>query len=200
MYKKLLEQRLSCFSFFHTLLPEAMNSKTKIAYVDKIVPDAYHGTELKKAQKILSNGKFTLSRGKAHYLGDGVYFFESSEWHAKEWCKRCFPNSEHGVICATVNLGKCLDLHNQEYKRLLQKVAIKLGMRGVKDITDSVVINFLATNIENFDTVRFTYVKITEKYKEIYSRSRIQDFSQLIICVRNIDMILNIKLVKNWGG
>jgi hypothetical protein len=173
-----------------------MSSKDKIAYVDKIIPDAYHGTELKKALKILKEKKFLLSRSKKSYIGDGAYFYESSKWHAEQWCKRCFPSSEHGIICATINLGKCLDLHNQEYKHLLKKVAIQLRLKGIKDITDSVVINFYAEKIEAFDTVRWTYISISKKYDKIFPGSRIHDFSQLIICVKNQSAILSMELAQ----
>jgi len=175
-----------------------MTSKNKIAYVDKIIPDAYHGTELKKALKILKEQEFLPSRSKKSYIGDGTYFYESSKWHAEQWCKRKFPDCGHGIICATINLGKCLDLHNHEHRTLLEKVRNSLVKKGYKKITDSFIINFYATKIEDFDTVRWTYTKIGGRFQEIYPGSKIHSFSQLIICVRNHDAILSMKLAM--GG
>lgn len=181
-----------------TSSPERMRPKDKIIHIDKIVPDAYHGTKLGNAVKILEEGHFIQSRDATTYLGDGVYFYEGSVWHALEWCKRRFADCEHGVICATINLGKCLDLNNAEHRALMKKVAVRLSKLGVKQVTDSVVINYFATNIEKVDTIRFSHVKVAGKYGKIYQDSRIHDFSQLIICVRNQDVILNIRLIM--GG
>ena len=114
-----------------------MGSNAEIVYVDKIVPDAYHGTELKTALKILRGKNFIPSRGKETYLGDGVYFYESSLWHARQWCQRRFPGLRHGVICAAINLRRCLDLHNYEHRKLLQQVRLNLEMKGYKKLTDT---------------------------------------------------------------
>ena len=171
-----------------------MNTKSgNIEYKRKIVPDAYHGTTLKNANKITETREFKISRNEKNYLGDGVYFFEGSKWHAIDWCKRCYPNDEHSIICAVINLGKCLELANPNYRILLQRVALKLKLKGYTDITDAFVINFYATTIEPFDTVRFAYIVENRVYGKIFSGSRIADFYQLIICVRNTENILSLK-------
>lgn len=46
----------------------------------------YHGTSTQNAQAILNDG-FKASKGNAHYLGDGVYFYENSPEMAYEWCR-----------------------------------------------------------------------------------------------------------------
>lgn len=171
----------------------------EIKYVEHIIPNAYHGTTLKKANEILKTKKFNVSRGKNKFLGDGIYFYEASRWHAFKWAERCHPNIDLGIICATINLGKCLDLHNYEYIRLLKSVRRELRRRKIPEVTDAVVINFYATQ-EDFDTVRATCtVPEPEKMpSRIFPESRYYEFTQLIICVRNQKRILAIELV--WEG
>ncbi len=177
-----------------------MASQIRIAYIAKVVPDAYHGTRLDKAKAIIKQGKFTPSTDKTNYLGDGVYFYEGSRWHAEQWCKRKYPRSPLGIIRAVINLGKCLDLNNYEYRRLLKKVARQLRLKGYKEVTDAFVINFYATNIEEFDTVRAVYVSMSNKYGAIFPGSKFLEFQQLIICVRNLQSILSFELVLQKRG
>lgn len=162
----------------------------RIKYKDRIVPDAYHGTSLETARRIIREGRFKLSKGSHQFLGDGIYFYESSRWHAEKWASKRHENI--GIICAVINLGKCLDLHNYEYIRLLKKVRKKLLQRGIPEITDAVVINFSAKQFE-FDTVRATYS--SRNLDKIFPGSKFWEYSQLIICVRNQDQILRFKLV-----
>jgi len=55
---------------------------------EKIIPDAYHGTDFASACNILREKKFRTSTGEHQYLGDGVYFFESSIQEAQNWAKK----------------------------------------------------------------------------------------------------------------
>jgi hypothetical protein len=169
---------------------------SKIEYKEKIVPDAYHGTSLNNALNIIKEKRFQYKRDGNLYLGDGVYFYEASIWHAVEWCRRCHKDKDYGIICATINLGKCLDLANYEYRALLTKIALKLKFKGFDEITDSFVINFIATVIDPFDTVRHSHIVEEEGYGKIFHGSRIPEFYQLIICVRNQDRILNLNIIK----
>ncbi|MEA3545209.1 MAG: hypothetical protein U9R69_08330, partial [Thermodesulfobacteriota bacterium] len=62
--------------------------KINIPYVEKIVPDAYHGTSLNIAHNVLDSGKFKVSNSSDDWLGSGVYFFESSLLFAKKHGKK----------------------------------------------------------------------------------------------------------------
>ena len=164
----------------------------KIRYVYHIIPEAYHGTAMARAREIAETGAFRTSRKKSNHLGDGVYFYEGSEWHAAQWAKRITSDGNIGIICASINLGKCFDLHNYAHRRLLRHVRGKLRRKGIEGITDALVINFYANNIEQFDTIRATRT-VPEKGK-IFPESRYHEFTELVICVRNLKMILNIQL------
>ncbi|HUU39677.1 MAG TPA: hypothetical protein VMW42_01920 [Desulfatiglandales bacterium] len=167
--------------------------KHKIKYIAKYIPDAYHGTRLDKARRIIQEKKFIINRNPNHFLGDGAYFFEGSRWHAHDWARRLWGDVDLGLIRAYINLGKCLDLNNYNHRALLKKVRIELVRRNISDITDAVVINFYATKIEHFDTVRAPYT--TPEVGRIYPESKFYDYSQLMICVRNQERILKLTLV-----
>ena len=91
-------------------------AQSAIKYFEKIVPDAYHGTSMQESEEILRDGGFICSNHDELYLGMGVYFFESSEWNAKDWASRRawkkFRTDNIGILRATINLGRCLDLNN----------------------------------------------------------------------------------------
>ncbi|MGB8993059.1 MAG: hypothetical protein WCD80_13480 [Desulfobaccales bacterium] len=168
----------------------------------KIVPDAFHGTLLKNVAEILSEG-FRLSRGPSQFLGDGIYFFESSEWHAKNWALR---HRERGtdriaVIQAIINLGHCFDLHNAEYRGLAREIKTNLERKGTKKITDAVVINLLATKFTIIDSVRATYISTEHgRGQRIFEGSRFFEYVQLMICVRKVENITNPFMVYSGYG
>lgn len=170
----------------------------KIPYIEHIIPEAYHGASLAKAKEIVKTGTFNVSRRKDNFLGDGVYFYEGSEWHAAQWAKRITSNGNIGIICATINLGRCLDLHNYKHRTLLKYVRRELRRKGIEEITDALVINFYANTIEPFDTVYETHT--VPELGKIFPESRFYEFTQLMICVRNQKMITNIQLVFLGGG
>jgi hypothetical protein len=164
----------------------------KIIHTEKIIPDAYHGTKAKDAENICSNG-FNKSTGEKQFLGDGVYFFESSKAYAEDWARNRFKCEIIGVVKSTVSLGRCLDLNDKEHKDYVEHVVKELKERGMQEITDSVAISFIATVFEELDSVRATY--ISPKYKKIFKGSHFYKYSQLIICIRNLRHILKISLV-----
>lgn len=157
-------------------------------YPDKKVPDAFHGTSWVIAEEIIKDGKFQQSTGDDQYLGDGVYFFESSEWHAKDWDRRRFIGREIGVFCASINLGHCLDLNNRDHLSFIKTIAIKLAKMRGKPVTDAGVINYIASfpSKNMVDTVRASYYAFHYRGGErIFPGSHFYDYSQLMICVRN---------------
>jgi hypothetical protein len=159
-------------------------------YPDKTVPDAYHGTSKDNAEKIEKEG-FNPSTGEDDFLGNGVYFFESSEWHAKNWARR--RHKDIGVIIAEIRLGNCLELNNKEHRDLIRETAVGLVKSGYKDITDTVVINFITVKWPSMiDTVRASYLGPKFQHaKKIFPGSRFYDFQQLMICVKNLNNIIS---------
>jgi hypothetical protein len=173
----------------------------EIAYVKKIIPDAYHGTSRSIAERILIEG-FIYGHDDTKYLGDGVYFFEASERNAKYWAKSRYP-SEPCVIQAVIDLGRCLDLNNQEHRRLLRRLYKELlaeMQRRSKDkasfeceITDAFLIEFVASQCK-LDTVRALQVKPDRG--TLFEGSRLMIYQDLVISVRNTDCILQCRILE----
>jgi len=158
-------------------------------YVYKIVPEAYHGTKLDVAKKIISENKFQHSPyryGDHPYLGKGIYFFEAALSRAVKWAKDKVKDGEIGVIKAIINLGSCLDLTNPDNIRLLIRLKKKLiKEKGLTSVTNAFVIHTCGI-IYNVDTVRAPLFKgEREGFHNI----------ELIICVRNDKSIMEMSLV-----
>lgn len=115
----------------------------EITRLDKIVPDAYHGTELNVAEKILKEQRFEVGSGEKLFLGEGAYFYEGSAnlaevWALKQGRKRGWKT--YGVLQARIQLGRCLDLNCPEHRRELEQWAEELmerldGIKNPDDIT-----------------------------------------------------------------
>lgn len=167
--------------------------KPRIKKINKIVPDAYHGTSLEFARKIVDTKEFLIDKSKDHYLGDGVYFFESSLSNAIYYAGN--RNKFIGVIKSQINLGNCLDLHDREHLEFVFNTAQSLKKRKGVEITDAFVINFIAS-MGDIDTVRATYIatRSGRKREKIFSGSRFYHEQQLMICVRRQENILSYTL------
>jgi hypothetical protein len=182
-------------------------SSIKIEHFNKIVPDAYHGTSKANADKIIKSG-FEISIGDDQYLGQGVYFFEGSRSSAERWANRSYHLPDCAVIQAMLNLGRCLDFHIPEHvefiilakDEILKRQAALPGTNPEKRkiITDGVVVNFLA-KLAVIDTVRASQIIPKSKKPLIISKtfpgSHFYNPQLLIICVRNLASIVDLKIV-----
>lgn len=170
-------------------------SDAKIINYQKIIPDAFHGTDLDSARGIEAEQKFSPTLNEKEYLGDGVYFFENSKWHAIDWARRkCQKNGFESlaVLNATINLGKCLDLSNYDHRRIVKQVVTSYKKWGVNDVPDGVAINIIHKKC-NIDSARGVHV--TPEIGKIFEGSDFFDYSYLMICVKNKDNISNINLI-----
>ena len=162
---------------------------------EKIIPDAYHGTTNDFADKIISKSKFAASTGDQQYLGDGAYFFESSLGSAKWWGRNAARKRSltgFSAIRAVLNLGRCLDFNNCDHAKLIADVRNQLACRGVKDLNDAVVINFIGGKCD-VDSVRACYGYNKSKY--VFNGSRFKTNVYIMICMRNLNLISGIELV-----
>lgn len=162
---------------------------SKIKYVHKIVPEAYHGTRLDIARTIISEKKFQHSPyryGDHPYLGEGVYFFEAALARAIKWAADKFKNGKMGIIKAIVNLGSCLDLSDPDNIKLLIRLKRKLlEEKQLTSVTNAYVIHTCGI-MYNVDTIRASFPKRqTEGFHNI----------EVIICVRNDNSIMEMSLV-----
>jgi len=163
-------------------------AKLSVQYVNKLIPDAYHGTEFSVAKKIKAGTKFEPSTDRDSYLGDGVYFFETDMGLAVWWAKkRTRRPGTWAVLQATIQLGRCLDLFSQENRDKLKFWRTVLAER-LKDtrIEDPWVINSFAEE-HGLDTVRCIFKP--EAVQPIYEGSKICESFRVVISVRNIGNI-----------
>lgn len=179
-----------------------MSSKPDIPESGELVI-GYHGTSFNAASNILLKG-FKSSEGVKHWLGVGVYFYQDSREHAYSWAlnvKKLRP-SEIVVIQALIKLGRCLDLlHNPAHASLLENYFNEAENRVFKNnlksrkysqeqisITESVVIDLIHRDTP-IDTVRTSF----SSGKPIFPGSRFTRGQQIIICVRNLESILDVE-------
>lgn len=165
----------------------------KINYEEKIVANAFHGTSAENATSIQQHG-FKPSKGNNQYLGDGIYFYLNSKWHAEIWASRRRKFDNIAVFEAIIDLGTCLNLGKPEHRKLIKKVFSNLKERGCEDVTDAAAINFFASNICSIDTVMAVYVQ--PEYGKIDPNSRFYDYVQNLLCVRNGGNIVEYDLVR----
>lgn len=161
---------------------------------EKIIPDAYHGTDIDTAEKVAAEQKFIPSNGNDDYLGCGVYFFESSKWHAKDWAIKKGKKlgfTEYAVLNSRINLGRCLDLNNMDHRNYVKDIASEFKRRGATGVNDAIVINFFASKVK-IDTVRANYV--VPGMGKIFEESRFYSYSCSMICVRDTDKITDINI------
>ena len=165
-----------------------------IKYIQKILPDCFHGTDIASYKSVCNDG-FHHSTGPEQFLGDGVYFWEGSELLAVRWAikktKRARAQT-YVVIQATIDLGYCLDLTKPEHLEIVEEAAQKLKAETPSYvINDPVVINFIDYAIQKLDTIR----SINPKSKKlIFKGSRFLSNVEPIICVRNTENILYFEL------
>lgn len=179
-----------------------MSSKPDIPESGDLVI-AYHGTSFNAASNILVKG-FKPSEGEKQWLGLGVYFYQDSQEHAYNWAlnvKKLNPK-EIVVLQALIRLGRCLDLlHNPAHSDLLENYfneaenrIFKKNLKSRKysdeqiSITESVVIDLIHRDTA-IETIRTSF----SSGKPIFPGSRFTRGQQIIICVRNLNNILDVE-------
>jgi hypothetical protein len=169
--------------------------------LNKVVPDAFHGTELSIARQIRDQQTFVIGKNEKLYLGDGAYFYEGSAELADIWARREGSRrgwQTYGVLQAAIQLGRCLDLNSPEHRRELEEWAEELveqvkGIKDPKEVTPAWVINYFVKKVckGKVDTIRCSY--FSPEYGEVIPDSKIFR-SRLVVCVRNPQNILKISL------
>lgn len=181
-----------------SLIPSRLGVSTAlVTYYERIIPDAYHGTTLVSAEKILRDREFKPSLYtdfKDHWLGDGAYFFESSEQFAKQQGRKVvrknnLVDKNIGVIRATINLGRCLNLNTLEHTEAVYAAKEHLKRAGKEPVTDALAINLVAV-LTNSDVVKGSFTWRT--FGKISNRLPIAN--PVFICVRNQSNILGMTL------
>lgn len=164
------------------------------------VVEAYHGTTRGSAANILVN-TFRVGGDERSWLGNGVYFYESSREHAYNYAlyvKRIRP-ADIAVLRATIKLGRCFDLHIAEHAALAESYFDEMENKIEREhltshgkpiiVTPSSVIEGIA-RIVDFDTVRGGHALHNEP---IFPGTKFRKGQQIIICVRNLNNILDVR-------
>ena len=159
-------------------------------YIYKLIPDAYHGTSLEAANKILEEKKFIPGRGEDLFLGDGSYFYEGNLDRAKTWAQKRNEGRAIGVLQVSIELGIFLDLNNPDHQRKLAASRTELERKEGKQLNPTWVINAVA-RIYKVDTIRAT---IRRRMHIMLSDFPV-DMSEIIVCLRNPERISNIEMV-----
>src|SRR6266480_1064364 len=171
----------------------ASASQFEFSNLTKIVPDAYHGTDAANVESIKTTG-FRVGTAGNLYLGDGIYFYEGSIGHAKGYPTIGNKTCKVAVFRCEINLGKCLDLHNQQHKAALQTFAARIrhaaydspafrkkhNITSPEEVTEPFIINLAAT-ICGADTVRATH----GFGNPLFAGSKLSGESRLVIAVRD---------------
>ncbi len=174
----------------------------------------FHGCDKSVAESLLGDTPtFKQSKNKYDWLGNGMYFWENDPERAWEYvyeAKKRNPNKYPNptVVGAVIDLGHCLDVTENHYKKLLQNAYDRfkkfVGDEGLEipenkqaypsdhdrllRPLDRAVIEFLhATNKEeqDFDSVRGMFVE----GEELYEGAGFHEKTHVQIAIRNPVMI-----------
>ena len=84
----------------------------------------YHGCDKSVADRVLGGGDFRSSENDYDWLGRGIYFWEHGPARALEWAREEHHRNpakvtKPAIIGAVIHLGRCFDLLDMRYTRLL---------------------------------------------------------------------------------
>lgn len=130
----------------------------------------FHGTSIEKAMKIVEDQWIIPSENVFDWLGHGVYFWEESYQRARQWAERKYL-SKAAVVSTDVKLGHCMNLFDSSWstvikrayedlhqKHQLDKIPLPVNRAGRREL-DCAVVNAIAENIYDIDTVRAAYIE-----------------------------------------
>ena len=176
----------------------------------------YHGTDLKTGKIIIESQRMEPSRGDHHWLGDGIYFYRDQKY-AFRWIiikyTQNFQNSraldykkisqEYIILTAELKSDKIFDLDNLEMKLFfldMRKIILDKSDQSERiqkqlnesGFSDGVVLNVLFEKMglsASYDCVKATFpISYLDN-----TGSRLDYIPELQICVKNPEIIENIK-------
>lgn len=171
----------------------------------------YHGTEINRGKRILTNRIMETSTGDRHWLGNGSYFYED-DFYAYKWIKDMFKFKfrydyktvdelfkEYLIIKAELNIPKkrIFKLDDVIHKIVFDTVYAncenkKQYIKRFKHtkMVDGVVLNIMFEEMnykEKFDIVIATFKMRENKYKG--KQMRLNFMPEKQICIKNIEVI-----------
>lgn len=182
----------------------------------------YHGTEITRGNRFISNNSMEESIGDKHWLGNGSYFYEEM-FYAYKWIKDMFCDKEkrshkeydeliNKYIILTCNIRtkeeRIFDLDKYEYKYLFDYFFEKLEKQKNYSkrfenhkIADGVVINIMFNEYgykNKYDVVIASFSRRNNKYKN-NPITRLKHVMEKQICVKNIKIVEDINK-KDFSG
>lgn len=165
----------------------------------------YHGTTLQNAYAIVREGFHRKSIGDRHWLGDGYYFFESSEGWARWWTRQWTPPRESAVVRAEIwvareNVLDLLDYDDMELfhavrTKIIQELRSRRKRVWIQKPFDGYVLNVLC-NTKGFRLVRAAFPEPDDHRDRSVKRneSRIRRI-HVQLCCRDRECIRNLSIV-----
>lgn len=164
----------------------------------------YHGTEKKYVENIIKN-KYILSSDK-EWFGAGVYFFETlpgicnGRTEARNWVLYVKRKWDYAIFKADISSENYVDLlknisHKKKFDDIVEKLYYKHIEQGKseKEFNLNIVFKYL----EKENKIDFIRCLVNAADKDKYKMYRyIVRRPQIQICVKNVDIIRNNKVVE----
>jgi hypothetical protein len=179
----------------------SIQTNTTNALIENYSTVGYHGTSQASAKSIKTSN-FEISKGDDHWLGQGVYFFEShisdGIEDAKKWAKvsawdndnRRYTYDHYIVLKAPLQFEKLWDLCDKEGLQLFEHCRAAFLKRGVKYPDpksgrkfDNCVIDYSAKLVQ-FDGLRcWFFIKLDGQSRKMNVLPGIPNVT--VLCVRD---------------
>lgn len=182
----------------------------------------YHGTERTRGQRMINCKRMEITRGARHWLGDGSYFYEE-DCYAYRWIydmyKTKYPDrivdhedllKKYMIIEADLNVNRerIFSFMNPEHKQLFDFALNECIKRSKgQEIVDGAVLNLMFNIMgyrERYDAVIAVFlhddtVMNDKKIREGNVSSRLSYVPEIQICVKNLNVIENLKELNTSG-
>ena len=171
---------------------------------------AFHGCDMNIFEDVvLKQNPLSASKNSYDWLGNGMYFWESSRQRAQEWAEEQASLNKYDnptVIGAVIDLGYCLNLADSAFIPILElgyealKNSVenegkelptnRIGEDRVLRELDCAVIEKIhdinaSNNERSFDSVRGLFIEGSE----VYEGSGFKRKTHIQICIRNPNCI-----------
>lgn len=183
------------------------------------IQELFHGSEMHRADKIVEELKFTISKDDKHWLGDGIYFYFDRTlayrwiWNMHKAAFRGAISNDslyenYRILICSVNFvrGRVYNLkvveHQEDFKKVKRMVldkASKSEMISNARIVDGTILNLMFHEFgynKDFDIVIALFTNKKPNIRELGNKSRIVYETEEQVCIKNEDCIQSIHLME----
>ncbi len=161
----------------------------------------YHGTSQENWESIRQQGRFVVAKarmGKSPgYLGDGVYFYESSHEDAWIWAKdeKRFPLPV--VVKACIQALRCIDCCDWSVVKALDRAYVKFEKRmrnEGREPKEPYFFHWLGRHVlKEIDCIRACQRRPSARRELLWSRF---ESNRLVICVKKPEVIAKFEIFE----